>query len=591
MSRSQAAGLFRHGVDATHASAAAKAKQPRRTPSASDVVAPAPVSNHAFGQVLGSGAPLDPAVRAEMETRFGESFADVRIHDDAQAHRSAEQLEAKAYTHGSDVAFSEGRYAPEAPEGKRLLAHELAHVVQQRRGGAAPELSSAAPHEAGAALAAAQVAAGSANVAVSGATGVGVAREVDDEKKNSSVADPLSSQGLPLGDAARVLTPGPGYWLRHEPNLGAMKPMELRDEANEINEWIFRQTQSSSEMDRLKLVRDRLAQAATQQLRDATAVPKPSRRRRGRKEAAAAASAAPRAPLAQRNATTRDPQALADNYNSIVNDLRRKDLTPQERSGLQLELDSIAPLVDDDLARRSALRHANVVDEALTPEDRFYGKDSPMIERMRRIDSIRPDQESPGLNYLMHGRERIPMTDDMLQAIRTQTMRGLRRTATEVGSANDQVMADYREFVDRTFDEHPVVGLISMIRSEENPLDWEDKLLPIVAASNMQAGSFKKRHGAAQDPWNAAPPNLEQMARDLESSMRLGGKRTQLSGLQDRAGAGRNGRCHSSPRPDEDSGPGGGQHRLHTPGRGALCSRRIHRRAADADALRSTGRI
>jgi hypothetical protein len=521
MSRSQAAGATRHTVDASHARSAASAREPRRSQRTGDTVTPAPVSNQAMGRALGSGTPLEPAVRAEMEARFGESFADVRIHDDAAAHRSAAQLDAKAYTRGTDVAFSEGRYAPDAPDGRHLLAHELAHVVQQRRGGPAPELSPSARHEAAADQAATQVAAGASGVSVSGATGVGVAREVDDEKKKAGSTSPFSSQGLPLGDASRVLTPGPEYWLRHEPNLGAMKPLELRDEANEINEWIFRQTQSTPDMARLELVRDRLAQAATQQLHEATAVPKRSRRHGGKRHAATPAPApGPRAALAQRHASTRDPAVLAENYNTIVNDLRRKDLTPQERSGLQLELDSIAPLVDDDLARRSALRHANVVDEALMPEDRYYGKDSPMIERMRRIDRIKADSETPGMNYLMHGRERIPITDDMVRAIRAGTMRQLSRTAIEAGSANDEVMADYREFVDRTFDEHPVVGLISMIRSAENPLDWEGKLLSLVAGSNLQAGSFEQQRRATKDPWNAAPPKLEQMARDVESSLR-----------------------------------------------------------------------
>ncbi|HYR10131.1 MAG TPA: DUF4157 domain-containing protein [Longimicrobium sp.] len=78
------------------------------------------------------GRALDPAVRAEMEPRFGHSFADVRVHADGQAAESARAVGAHAYAVGRDVVFGAGRYAPGSAEGRRLIAHELAHVVQQR---------------------------------------------------------------------------------------------------------------------------------------------------------------------------------------------------------------------------------------------------------------------------------------------------------------------------------------------------------------------------------------------------------------------------------------------------------------------------
>ncbi|MDB4950662.1 MAG: hypothetical protein JWM27_3311 [Gemmatimonadetes bacterium] len=82
--------------------------------------------------VLSSGGrPLDAGARASMEPRFGHSFAGVRVHDDARAARSAAAVGANAYTVGSQVVFGAGRYAPGTPGGDRLLAHELAHVVQQ----------------------------------------------------------------------------------------------------------------------------------------------------------------------------------------------------------------------------------------------------------------------------------------------------------------------------------------------------------------------------------------------------------------------------------------------------------------------------
>lgn len=131
--------------------------------------------NRAVSGALSGGAPLPGDVRGEMEARFGADFAEVRVHDDTSAHHSATGLASHAYTHGEHIVFNANRFAPHTGGGKRLLAHELAHVVQQRRGGAVPALDPQAPHEQAADHAADAVMAGSAPVVVAGATGVGVA--------------------------------------------------------------------------------------------------------------------------------------------------------------------------------------------------------------------------------------------------------------------------------------------------------------------------------------------------------------------------------------------------------------------------------
>lgn len=94
--------------------------------------------NQAVRTLLGSGRPLADPVRGEMETRFGADFRDVRIHDNPLAHRSAKLLRAKAFTYGSDIVFGAGRFTPGRQEGRYLLAHELAHVVQQSGRSPAP---------------------------------------------------------------------------------------------------------------------------------------------------------------------------------------------------------------------------------------------------------------------------------------------------------------------------------------------------------------------------------------------------------------------------------------------------------------------
>ena len=81
------------------------------------------------------GQPLDPATRAFFEPRFGHDFSSVRVHTDPLAAESARAVNALAYTVGRDVVFGEKRYDPGSRKGIRLLAHELAHTVQQADNG------------------------------------------------------------------------------------------------------------------------------------------------------------------------------------------------------------------------------------------------------------------------------------------------------------------------------------------------------------------------------------------------------------------------------------------------------------------------
>jgi hypothetical protein len=78
------------------------------------------------------GRPLDDATRAAMEPRFGHDFSKVRVHTDHDAAGAAKAQSAAAYTSGVDIGFAAGRYQPGTTAGQRLIAHELAHVVQQQ---------------------------------------------------------------------------------------------------------------------------------------------------------------------------------------------------------------------------------------------------------------------------------------------------------------------------------------------------------------------------------------------------------------------------------------------------------------------------
>ena len=80
---------------------------------------------------LGDGAPLGAATRADLEARFGRDLGAVRVHSDDDAHGAAAAVGARAFTVGRHVVFAHGAYAPETEAGRRLLAHELVHVIQQ----------------------------------------------------------------------------------------------------------------------------------------------------------------------------------------------------------------------------------------------------------------------------------------------------------------------------------------------------------------------------------------------------------------------------------------------------------------------------
>ncbi|MFE4106956.1 eCIS core domain-containing protein [Almyronema epifaneia] len=96
------------------------------------------------------GRPLDAETRSWMEARFGASLAQVHIHTDAIAAQSASQLRANAYTVGNHIVFGAAQFAPQTLTGRRLLAHELTHIIQQTSISAArqpgnPPLAAASP--------------------------------------------------------------------------------------------------------------------------------------------------------------------------------------------------------------------------------------------------------------------------------------------------------------------------------------------------------------------------------------------------------------------------------------------------------------
>ena len=106
-------------------------KQSSQTEAVTDTHSVPPIVHDVLSS--GGGQPLDTTTRAFMEPRFGHDFSQVRVHSDERAAKSAQAVSALAYTVGRNIVFGTGQYTPGTSTGRKLLAHELTHIVQQRK--------------------------------------------------------------------------------------------------------------------------------------------------------------------------------------------------------------------------------------------------------------------------------------------------------------------------------------------------------------------------------------------------------------------------------------------------------------------------
>jgi hypothetical protein len=86
----------------------------------------------AIAHSRGRGSALDGSVSHQLEPAYGESLGDVRVHTDSSAAALARAVAARAFTVGPDIFFASGEYRPNTHDGDELIAHEVAHVIQQR---------------------------------------------------------------------------------------------------------------------------------------------------------------------------------------------------------------------------------------------------------------------------------------------------------------------------------------------------------------------------------------------------------------------------------------------------------------------------
>jgi hypothetical protein len=213
---------------------------------ARDAGAREPADPQSIQSQLGPGRSLDSSVMGRMEGAFGHSFSQVRVHSDGKAAELSSSLNARAFTIGRDIAFGAGEYRPGTLVGDALIAHELAHVVQQR--GARPSASPAP-------LAVSQPRSEIERDADQAAAGAMVALWSDDprEKKKRSV-EPQQRSGLQLQRCSPAQTaqpevptppklptgpvsePGPERPMTpsQDPNIDTVTPIIIHDCGNAL---------------------------------------------------------------------------------------------------------------------------------------------------------------------------------------------------------------------------------------------------------------------------------------------------------------------------------------------------------------------
>jgi len=320
------------------------------------------------------GTPLPADTRRFFERRFGTDFAGIRIHTDGAAERAARSMNASAFTHRGDVHMASDALRQGTQSGLHLIAHELAHTLQ-------PEV----------------------------ADGILVARSVDD-------------------------------WLTGSPNIVGLSYTQLLGEIDELLQWQGRQIQSSADTIRIEEALAALRKEAAK--REAAGKP-PGRGRRRRPRRGRRGSADEEPPLPARRPRIliemtsvyyHDPAEMRAEYDLIMEWLPRRDLARPERQILEQERDNLAPQLQEDRSRVVARRQAERLQTALTPADQDVGRAVEVAARA--IVGIVADPNDPGLFYLYHANERVPISATQAATLRqdigTQLRHGHRLIAGRV---------------------------------------------------------------------------------------------------------------------------------------------------------------
>ena len=218
---------------------------------------PAKVPSIVHEVLRSPGQPLEPTARAFFEPRFGHDFGKVRVHTDGKAAESARAVSAVAYTVGNDVVLGTGHHNLRSAETQRLLAHELAHAVQQSRGGQPPLLGHLRSLEEDAERAAAQFGSGRRLVPVRESSAPGLARQTGAGTPSGGTAP---SAGPPWLSGVKIVKHVQGNI--YDINVTGYGPAEVGP-FRELQDYLAAQGRSKAEQAHHIVGREHLADVST----------------------------------------------------------------------------------------------------------------------------------------------------------------------------------------------------------------------------------------------------------------------------------------------------------------------------------------
>ncbi|MGZ4434981.1 MAG: eCIS core domain-containing protein [Trebonia sp.] len=401
-----------------------------------------------------TGRPLDAGVRREMTSLLGHDFAHVRIHDGATAAVATHRLNAAAYTVGHHVVFGAAGGRRDTPEGRALLAHELAHVVQQARGGRRPAGSREAAHEHEASAVAESVLRGTRPPPIRSATGVGIARAPLLPLKLASPDDPPDLtwfDELPGGDAP------------------AWTPEHLVDTIDELEHWKHKQIQTTPTMLRVNRV---LAWLDSELARKRKAKPAPLKRGAVRPEQ-------PETLRAHKSIVYTSATALREEIGRIRTYLPYA--SAGERRILAIELPGLLAQFQNSRAAAEGDRRASEVAQALSQS--ASGARAELWDMAQRIDTIRPVPGKPGVQALYGAHSVILLSDHEAAALRANLRLALDQAAARVRSVNEDTFTDGSEWIAHN-EAHRRVGSVVAWYGRD-PIATEEAALDYVVKSNI----------------------------------------------------------------------------------------------------------
>lgn len=373
------------------------------------------------------GQPLDPIIRAEMESRFGHDFGQVRVHTNANSARSARLLNAQAYTIGQDIVFGKDRYVPQSGAGKLLLAHELAHVIQQTSGGSPPPLHTNATHEQEAETAAqTAVSSQTAPITITQSTGIGIARSVDD-------------------------------WLQGSLDVTRLTYSEVVKDIDEIQQWLGRQISSTPESAHLE---EALQLLTVEKRRKEKRARAQKRKKKRRQKADAVSELQPPRILRERTSVQyQSDEEVNQEIDLIMDWLANKRLSRQDRQLLQTELNNLAPQFNQGRNEALQQRQANRLQRVLVgsgPVDETKA----LVQVASVLQNLSPDPQLPDVFLIIHEGEQVRISAAQVNKLRKEITAHFRKGSSRVqGRIRDGFgRYDAQAEVNR---EHPVISRIA----------------------------------------------------------------------------------------------------------------------------------